>query len=307
MRSDERISRRTLWISSALFVLLFLAITVLPPPDFPQGRLVRIEEGKTVAEAGEILKEAQVISSDFVFKVAATSLGGIIAGDYFFERPVDVFTVAKRMSRGEYGLEPMRVLIREGLTVGEMAQELLGYFQEFEAEKFISLATDKEGYLFPDTYYFLPNTSEEQIIAAMEDNFDKKTESLEVDREIITMASIIEKEARKSEVRKKISGVLWNRLAIGMALQVDATLLYITGRNTFELTVDDLELDHPYNTYQYPGLPPGPICNPSLDSIEAALYPAESDNLYYLSDKKGNTYFTADFEEHKKNKFKYLR
>jgi len=121
------------------------------------------------------------------------------------------------------------------------------------------------------------------------------------------MASILEKEARRSETRKAISGVLWNRIEIGMPLQVDAVFPYINGKNTFQLTYDDLEIDSPYNTYKYPGLPIGPIANPGLSSIQAAITPTESENLFYLSDYDGNTYFSQTFDQHKRYKAQYLQ
>ena len=121
------------------------------------------------------------------------------------------------------------------------------------------------------------------------------------------MASIIEKEAHTSDDRRVISGILWERLKIGMPLQVDATFLYINGKNTYDLSVDDLAIDSPYNTYKYAGLPIGPIGNPGLDSLEAALAPMTSPYLYYLSDKSGKTYYARTFNEHKRNREKYMQ
>ncbi len=123
----------------------------------------------------------------------------------------------------------------------------------------------------------------------------------------MTMASLLEEEAIREEDRRLISGVLWKRLEAGVALQVDAALTYVTGRASHELTGEDLKFDSAFNTYFYPGLPLGPISNPGLDAIEAALRPTASPYWFYLSDKEGNTYYSATFEEHKEKKFKYLR
>ncbi|MBI3075161.1 MAG: endolytic transglycosylase MltG, partial [Parcubacteria group bacterium] len=150
---------------------------------------------------------------------------------------------------------------------------------------------------------------------AMRENFFKKIKPLETAigdsgknlHEILTMASLLEEEARAADTRRLIAGILWRRLKIGMPLQVDATFMYINGKNTFELTLEDLADDSsPYNTYTHKGLPPGPITNPGLDSIVAALYPKENPYLFYLADLSGTTYYSRTFDEHKEKKFRYL-
>ena len=160
-----------------------------------------------------------------------------------------------------------------------------------------------EGYLFPDTYLFLPGAETEQIIGTMRDNFKKKAGDIAQD--IVIMASLIEKEVPASDDRRIVSGILWKRLEIGMPLQVDAVFPYITGKR--EVLLDDLKINSPYNTYLYKGLPPGPIANPGLDAIEAARNPKETPYLYYISGKDGKTHFAKTYEEHLKNKEKYLR
>lgn len=124
--------------------------------------------------------------------------------------------------------------------------------------------------------------------------------------EILTMASILEKEANKTADRKKIAGVLWHRIDIGMPLQTDATFPYYLGRNTFEVTRTDLQTDHPYNTYTNKGLPPGPIGNPGLDSILAAAQPTKSNYIFFLSDRQGNFHYSVTYEGHLANKRRYL-
>lgn len=202
----------------------------------------------------------------------------------------------------------------EGLTVIDIAELLEKKFFEFDSGRFIELATSSEGYLFPDTYSFLPNIKEDQVFEELRDAFDKKISSIqeEVDdsehtlEDIVIMASIIEKEAWKEKDRRLISGVLWNRIDIGMPLQVDATFLYINGKNTYNLTYDDLAIDSPYNTYKYKGLPITPICNPSLSSLKAAVSPDESEYLFYMADRVGNTYYAFNFEGHKQNRRLHL-
>jgi UPF0755 protein len=125
-------------------------------------------------------------------------------------------------------------------------------------------------------------------------------------KDSIIMASILENEARTTESRKIIAGILWKRLYLGMPLQVDSTFSYINGKNTYDLTLDDLKINSPYNTYLYKGLPPGPISNPGLDAINDAIYPTKTPYLYFLSSKSGDMYYAKTFEEHKRNKELYL-
>ncbi|MCK5590432.1 MAG: endolytic transglycosylase MltG [Candidatus Pacebacteria bacterium] len=303
----------TFFVTSTLFVLYL----VKAPQEFPVGRIINIEQGANLTEISQTLTEKSVINSPLFLKLSVRYIekdSMAIAGDYFFDKPLSVFDVAKKITLGEYGLTPIKVTILEGTTISEMAEIFEGKFPEFNSEHFVELAEGSEGYLFPDTYSFLLNTKEDQIFKEMRDNFDKKIASIqeEIDasgrplEEIIIMASIIEKEAWKEEDRRLISGVLWNRIEIGMPLQVDAAFLYINGKSTYHLTYDDLDIDSPYNTYKYKGLPVGPICNPSLSSLKAAVLPEESEYLFYLADRNGNTYYAFNFEGHKKNKWLYM-
>lgn len=182
------------------------------------------------------------------------------------------------------------------------------------------------GHLFPDTYNFsaddLPLDVDDVVVKFL-DNFNKKTAKLKeqfedrgalVDpagphsfKEIIIMASIIEKEVQTPQDMKTVSGLLWKRISIGMPLQVDATIAYVTGKKTGEITYDDLKMDSPYNTYLHKGLPPAPISNPGLNAIEAAVNPTQNDYLYYLSKPTGETIFSKTLEEHNRAKMLYLR
>ncbi|MFA5109059.1 MAG: endolytic transglycosylase MltG [Patescibacteria group bacterium] len=180
-----------------------------------------------------------------------------------------------------------------------------------------------EGYLFPDTYRIYADSTAEEVVEKMLDNFDKKlTPAMRADikkqgktiYQIITMASIIEKEApidyQKTDNRdaRIISGIFWNRLKIGQALQSDATLSYILNDNQPQHSGKDLVIDSPYNTYKYRGLPPGPICNPGILAIKAAIYPLATDYYYFLTPKgKDEVIYAHTNEEHNKNKNQYLR
>ena len=179
-----------------------------------------------------------------------------------------------------------------------------------------------EGYLFPDTYRVFASSSPEEIIYRFLSNFDKKlspeiraeiAKQGKTIHEIITLASIIEKEApiflqKNSEDAKIISGIFWNRLRIGMALQTDATLSYIFEDKKPSHSGEELKVDSPYNSYLYRGLPPGPIANPGLVAIEAAIYPTKTDYLYFLTPIAGaEVYYAKTYAEHLNNKYKYLK
>ena len=264
------------------------------------------------------MEEKSVVRSAVVFQFFAILFGGdkqVLAGDYFFEKKVPVFSVASRLSRGDYQLEAVKITIPEGFTLREMADLFTERFELFDRDEFLELTRGEEGYLFPDTYFFLPTAEAPVIVFTMMNNFEEKIAPLQDDilesgrslDEIITMASIIEKETGPNDDRAIIAGILWKRIRIGMPLQVDASFLYINGKGSFELTLSDLKIDSPYNTYKYKGLPPSPIASPGMESIVAAANPKDSPYLYYLHDKEMNVHYGKDFEEHKANKRKYLK
>lgn len=301
----------------ALFFAVYFGV-LLAPGDFARGTIATIEKGMTLQEVADALEKENIIRSPLLFKGAVVLLNGngkVLSGDYFFNSRPTFLSVGWRVARGVFGLAPVRATIPEGANTFEIASLLEKKLKKFDAEEFIRIAQKDEGYLFPDTYHFLPNSDAAEVRRAMRDNFDKKIQSLETVindsgkdlHEIITMASLLEEEARVQDTRRLIAGILWKRLDIDMPLQVDATFLYINGKNTFELTLADLVDDSsPYNTYAHKGLPPGPITNPGLDSIVAALYPKENPYLYYLADLSGVTHYSRTFDEHKEKKFRYL-
>lgn len=217
--------------------------------------------------------------------------------------------------------------------------EFMSAQKNFDSSGYPALASkpakaDLEGFLFPDTYRIAagPNlatsTIAQGILKKLLDNFSLKfTEQMREDAaakgrsiyEIVTLASIIEKETGRNvtsaagrealdEERKIIAGIFYNRLEIGMALESDATVNYITGKNDPAVLNSDTEIDSPYNTYKYRGLPPGPICNPSLSSLLAAIYPKDNNYVYFLhAQPNGQVYYAKTYEEHLANKQKYLR
>ena len=308
-------------IISFLILALFL-VTVrsvfVPSSSFNVGSSIEVEYGDSLMTISEKLYDAGVIESIPVFQFFVVLYGNdksILAGSYYFDRPISTINVALRMVRGDYNKEEIRVTFPEGMTVYEMSNLLDKKISNFNREKFLEIAEAKEGYLFPDTYFISPSADEEDIINQLEKNFERRISEIEEKflesehslEDIIIMASIIEKEASGDDDRSVISGILWKRIRIGMALQVDATLTYITGKDSSELTLSDLDSKSPFNTYENKGLPPAPISNPGILSIVAALEPTESPYLYYLHDSNGDIHYARNFEEHKQNKALYLQ
>ena len=301
---------------SIFLVLLVYALFWTNPRDFRANSLVRIESGTSLSESAIILERENIIKSKFWFKVISIlskNSRNIKAGDYFFGKPQSVFTVAKRLHNGDFSINQVKITIPEGMNIIQIADLMAEKFALFNQEEFINKA--EEGYLFPDTYFFLRNVSADQVISVMKPNFNSKIKKIESQIEsseknlvdIIKIASILEEEATSTEDRKNISTILWRRISIGMPLQVDATFSYVNGKNTYELTKEDLSIDSPYNLYKNTGLPPTAISNPGIDAIEAAINPTENNFLYFLSDTKGNVYYAEDFEGHQTNRELYLR
>jgi len=230
----------------------------------------------------------------FIILVGLVVLGVIGASFYFFYLE----------KLGRFPLVSLKITIPEGYNTRDIAGKFK-VFANFDKENFLKLTPQNEGYLFPDTYFFTGRENEAEIIRIMRNNFQNKAGSVKT--EILIMASMLEREARTIKDKKIIAGILWKRLNNDMLLQVDATLNYLNNKTSLEMTKDDLKFDSPYNTYLYKGLPPTPICNPGLESIEAASQPTETEYWYYLSDKKGNIHYAKTFEEHKANKMRYLR
>ncbi len=257
------------------------------------------------------------------------------AGEYRFEGPRSTPQVLDELIRGNVVTHPVTVI--EGLTLEETALALsaagFGDEQRFlsqmrDATRVADIdpeATDLEGYLFPDTYRFARGTSESQVVDKMVATFRRLFEQevapllastssgegqpLEV-RELVSLASIVEKEAGLDEERPLVAGVYANRLRIGMGLYADPTIIFAlkkSGEWDGNLRREDLQLDSPYNTYRYPGLPPGPICSPGLASLIAAARPADEEYLYFVSRNDGSHVFAKTLAEHNRNVERWQR
>ncbi len=272
--------------------------------------------------------------------------GAYQAGEYIFNGKRTIKDVAYMIASGEGINREYKVLIKEGEDLADLAKKFaeLGMFSEEDffaaagypkadygtaqnypqpkdySQKY-SFLDDKpkhvsyEGYLFPDTYRFFKDSTPDGVILKMLDNFNQKLgkemraeiagEGKSI-YEIITMASLLEKEVRTEEDMKVVSGIFWDRIKIGQPLQSCATLAYILGEMKAQYSLEDTNIDSSYNTYRNKGLPPGPIGNPGLKAIRAAIYPTYTDYNYFLSAPDGTTVFAKTFEEHVRNKDKYL-
>jgi UPF0755 protein len=309
--------------------------TVLPTSTPGEPVIITIQEGQNAQEVGDKLEDAGVISSGLLFRVLVALEGydqKLVAGDYEFEKGMPTLEVAERIHRGQTA--PLVVTIREGLRAEEIA-ELMESKKVIPAADFLQ-AIDQwyefsflytkpywanlEGYLFPDTYFFRRNMTAEAVVQQIMENFDQRFDAdlreeaavagLSL-RTVLILASIVEREAQVPEERPIIAGVFLTRLRRGMPLEADPTVQYAVDNDPAsvakygywkqELTQADLEVDSLYNTYRNAGLPPGPICNPGLASIQAVIRPAQTDYLYFVARADGSHVFAETLEEHLSN------
>ncbi len=285
-------------VFSLFFVFLILIIIVFfnnlnqAPNNFPQGEIFIIEKGDSLRTISKNLEEQNYIKSRVLFESFVILFGGeksLNTGDYLFKEKYNTLNLADRISKGEKDLNPIKITIPEGFTKDEIILLLDKKLHNFDGNKFKEKA--QEGYLFPDTYFFLSSDNEETVFKTITDNFNKKTNKIfenipiQKQKEILIMASILEGEAKGESDRNIISGILWKRISINMPLQVDIAPI----------------------TYKERGLPENPISNPGLSTIYAAINPENSPYLYYIHDKEGNTYFAKTFKEHRANIEKYLK
>jgi UPF0755 protein len=293
-----------------------------------------VEEGDDVVVIGRKLADADLVANRMYFYYYAwkNKLRGKFKADNYVIAPQSTIAdiVYKLTTTGEALMEKeqdIKITFPEGWSVKKMAErlnanDLPGDEFEYIAQKptediyndfpFLPENTSLEGYLFPDTYFFLPDTTAEEVIVKMLENFDKKVDQerrdliASQDRELhdmIIFASVIEGEVPSNGDRAIVAGIFQNRLDVGMALESDATLDYIKGFPEIKHSIADTKIDSPYNTYLYPGLPVGPINNPSLASIDAAIAPAETDYVYFLNNAEtGETVFSRTNAEHDANK-----
>ena len=288
----------------------------LPPfEDIYYPRVFIVAEGESVNAIAQKMREERIIISPFLFTVTNYLFGEkIIRGSYHFLSPTGTFFRARDLYTGQKNAPLKKIIITERSNLYHIADTFEKYFNNFDKDEFLEKALEYHGYLYPDTYFFTEDSaSPEYLIEIMTATFRRRTNDLfatytgPLSRdEVVTLASIVELEASRQTDRRKIAGVLYNRLEHGVPLQVDVSFLFISGKHTFNLSRKDLASDDPSNTYKYEGIPPIPITNPTRKSIEAVMYPEESDNFYFLADRYGNTYYSETYQEHLVKKAKYV-
>lgn len=302
----------------------------------PVKKTIAVAPGRGVKAIAAQLEREGVIADDFYFNLYVRITGTekrFQAGEFELTSAMNIPQIVGTLISGAVAPREVRITVPEGFTAKEIRARLeennlfvgdaFAAFKGYQ-DRYLFLAdapalAGLEGFLFPDTYHFFKKSSAEEIVKKFLDNFEKKlSDNLREELknrhrtifEAVTMASLIEKEIARDPDRAIVSGILWKRLAAGMPLQVDATVCYAKTQafnNCHPILKDDLNVDSPYNTYKQRGLPPGPISNPGLKALEAAVFPQESEYWYYLSKPDGQTVFSKTLEEHNAAKTIYLR
>lgn len=322
----------------ALFALMFLLVLVLggvtaiagaavatkpvDPANQETQRFV-ISRGQGSSIIGANLAAAGLIRHPLVFRAVIWQeglAGKIQAGSFELSPSMSTKEIAYTLTEGT---EDVWVTFLEGWRVEEIADAVKEKnLPEFDAEEFVMLAKPQEGYLFPDTYLIPRETTAEQLLALLTNTFTQKVEeglAAEIEDsgksldELVVMASLVQREAKIERDMRHVAGILWNRIDLGMPLQVDATLQYITTKEAEngiwwpEPSAADKQVSSPYNTYQNQGLTPGPISNPGVQAIKAAAQPLETEDIFYLHDRQGVMHYATTLDEHNRNIQQYLR
>ena len=349
MPEEHIASHRHYIVYSILLICVVIVTTALvwsysrPPANFMAGTVIHIEKNSGLSAIDAELSDQHIIRSPLLFRIVVTILGvidgkkSVGSGDYLFKTSENIWQIAYRLVHNEQDLMSVRVTFPEGITVRNMAGILATVIDTsstsinpvfiFDIKGFLALASTSEGYLFPDTYLFLPNETSADIITTMKNNFNEKIATLSPSivafqtfiqtstvaqsyprtlANIVTMASILEREATSTADRRIIAGILWKRLDAGQPLQVDAPFFYILGTTSVALTATDLATTSPYNTYNHTGLTPTPIGNPGFDALTDAIMPTSTKYWYYVSDKMGAIHYAVTYAEQEVNTRKYV-
>jgi UPF0755 protein len=334
--------RKIIWFNliAAVGVAGWFAWAVLTPTEPSRPTFVMLHPGYSIRRIAAELKGAGLIHSEqaFVLWHYLHRQHSLKAGEYLFDKPANMIDLQKRLQRGDVYFRT--VVVPEGFTMFDIARAVetagLGPADNFlkEAQSDTALIADidpgaqsLEGYLFPDTYEFSRMMTMHDMAAAMVKQFRdvarhtgmvtaNPSEGIAASipsrtpHEIVTMASIVEKETSVPEERPLVASVYYNRLDKNIALDADPSIIYaelLAGAYTGKLHHDDMQFSSPYNTYRHAGLPPGPIGNPGRSALEAALHPAQSDYYYFVADAQGHHRFARTIEEHDKNVAAYRK
>lgn len=313
-----------------LIVFAGISISLLSSPanhKITESEKFVIPKGQAVSIIGKRLQEEGLIRNHWIFRFTVKKEElekKLQAGSFELAPSMTVKEIAKALTQGT---EDLWITIPEGWRREEIGESLVKQeLEDFDQKKFLKQTVNLEGMLFPDTYLVPREILTEQVVNLLIQTFDRKvTKALGAEiaafekrtdydfEDALIMASIVERESRGYEQMRQVARVLWNRMEIGMALQVDASLQYIKGYNRAEdswwspPTAADKKLSSAYNTYKYPGLPPQSIANPGLEAIKAVLNPTSNDYLYYLHDRQGEIHFAKTLDQHNLNIENYLQ
>lgn len=301
-----------LTIGMLAFLCLFL-VFIHTTPRTCSEQAILVGRGESIHDIATTLHQNGCLRSEYVFEKYGVAFNvQPQEGRFVIPYQNTLFGYLFAFSSTHF-MEQVRFLIPEGANHREITLTCSERMTTCDADTFSRLSQQNEGYLFPNTYLFSGTESAEDMIATFRKEFDSKTAQIfdglseERKREIIILASILEKEANTEEDMRIIAGILERRLAIDMPLQVDATLFYERGKTSAELTINDLRTPSPFNTYTNKGLPPAPIGNPGMVAIRAVIDPIPSAYLFYLTGRDGKMYYAEDHDTHVRNKDLYLR
>ena len=324
-------------IAGAVFCAWFFPSAFIGSPS-QQTVAVQIPESSSVSQIAQILQDKGIITSAWAYRLFSKidkTTQNAKSGTYNIAPGSSYRDIARFIALGPardevtirliegYSLPDLQVEMQEYDVSATSYQDLVGDFankkpfsaglrDQYDFLKDLPADATLEGYLFPNTYRVWKDQMPLGLVLKLLNEFQKQTQGFaekaaEQNRslhDVVILASIVEKEGKTPEERRMIAGIYLNRIKIGMRLQSDATVNYVTKAGRARPSLDDLEVDSPYNTYQNDGLPPGPICNPGLDALDAALNPTPNDYYYYLHDDEGNVYYARNIEEHKANRYK---
>lgn len=329
----------TIIISIIILILIATFVVIQIGPYNKNNNddiVIDIPTGSTLNQVTNILKENNLIKNKTLFKLyvrISNNTSRLKSGKYLFDQTYSNKEIIQDLCEGKIYNDGIKITVPEGSTSFEIIdilvknklgdknvyEELINNPKEFK-DKFEFLNDEKivslEGFLYPSTYYFEEEQSEKEVLNHMIETFESKySDKLEERQkelnkslyEVISLASIVEKEAVLDEDRPIIASVFYNRIKIGMPLQSDATIQYIFKERKKSITYEDLKIDSPYNTYRVNGLPPTPIANPGIKSIEAVLYPANTEYLYFVATIDGGNTYSKTYEEHVKNVEQYRK
>ncbi len=297
----------------AIGLVLFLVFYIHSTPLRCETVSVTVLPNDSIHDVATSLDDQKCLRSKTLFEKYGVLFDvQVLQGTYSIEAPKSFFGYLFAFEGTRYK-KVVRMTIPEGSTNREISALCAELLPACDSKKFLELAKDKEGFLFPNTYNFIGTETASVVIERLHKEFQEKTASIFQDlstaeqNDIVILASILEKEANTKEDMHIIAGILERRLAIGMPLQVDATLFYERRKTSAQLSTRDLQTDSPFNTYTNIGLPPHPIGNPGIVAIQAVLEAQKTPYLFYLTGKDGNMYYARTHDEHVQNKLLYLR